>query len=198
MKLTNGFVHVLAHATWFLLGIGPMQAQSARSNKGTDPKVIRTDSVYLAHNVPIPGYDAETVVYREHIEVLLPPTYILVQRPKPPLRGFYGWKFSFGRNPLVTLVFRPDSALSATSDSDVLRVSSLFLCRSREQWMLSCTIPVRAKARKGSGGIIVDITDSALVRQVRTSKPSVLLRQLFEPGGRFRVDETGIRYPSDR
>lgn len=154
----------------------------------------RYDSVYAPRGIAIPDYDAETMVYREHIEVVLPPTYLLVRRPMPPVRGFYAWKFTFGRNAVATLVFRTDSAVVATTDAAVLRASSLYLCRDSEQWMLSCTVPVRGKARRGNGGVVIDITDPLIVERVRTSKPSLLLRELFEPGGRFRVDETGVKY----
>lgn len=192
----RNIVRAISCTVVLVSGVRPMLAQTVTSGTGgkVNPTVYRWDSVYAPSGLAIPAYDAETTVYREHIEVMLPPTYILVQRPKPPVNGYYGWKFTFGRNSLLTLVFRPDTALSATSDSDVLRESSLFLCRNREQWILSCTTPVRAKARRGGGGIIVDISDTAIVARVIGAKPSVLLRELFEPGGRFRVDETGIKY----
>lgn len=161
----------------------------------TSPLVAqpRIAGVYMG-GTPIPGYDSETRVFREHIEVVLPPTYLRVRHPDPPVRGYYAWKFSFGRNAIVTLVFRTDTALLASDDKSVLRASKLYLCRDSNQWLLDCTIPVRATSRTGSGGIVVDITEPQIVARIRETRPGVLMRQLIEPGGRFRVDEIGIEY----
>lgn len=144
--------------------------------------------------VAIPDYDAESTVFREHVEVVLPPTYLLVRRPDPPLRGFYVWKFSFAGNPGVSFVFRADSALSASDDRTVVRASALYECRSSEQWALDCKTPVRATARTGSGGVVIDIKEPSVVARIRAAQATVLQRRLIEPGGRFRVDETGIKY----
>lgn len=144
--------------------------------------------------VAVPRYDSYSEVFREHIEVVLPPSYLRVRRPSPPVRGFYAWKFSFGRTPVATFVFRTDSAVAVSNDRAVIRASALYMCQSSDQWVLECTIPVRANARLGNDGIIVDITDPDVVSKIRKAKPGILLRQLFEPGGRFRVDETGLKY----
>lgn len=43
--------------------------------------------------------------------------------------------------------------------------------------------------------IELDITDLAIAKQLRANRPSILYRQLLEPGGRFMVDETGVIVP---
>ncbi len=154
----------------------------------------RVSGVYM-RNVAIPNYDAETVMFREHVEVILPPTYLLVPRPKPPVRGYYGWKFTFNGTPTITLVFRPDSALSAKSEQQVVRASRLYACTDATEPILSCKKRVAAKAYVTGDKVIVDITDRDMVGRIRDSRPTVLMRQLFEPGGRFRVDETGVKTP---
>jgi hypothetical protein len=61
--------------------------------------------------------------------------------------------------------------------------------------ILSCQQRVAAKAHVSGDKVMVDITDLDLVGRIRDSRPTVLMRQLFEPGGRFRVDETGVKTP---
>lgn len=163
---------------------------------GADPAhaQLRATGVYLP-GVAVPSYDMETVVFRDHVEVILPPTYLLVPRPKPSLRGYYGWKFTFNGAPAITLVLRPDSAVSARSDEEVVRVSRLYVCTDATQNIMACTTRVASKAHVGGDRVRVDIVDPSLVGRIRESKPTVLMRQLFEPGGRFRVDETGVKTP---
>lgn len=160
---------------------------------GSAPAQLRPRGIYL-DGVAIPGYDAESHVYREHIEVLLPPTYLLAKRPDPAVVGFFAWKFSFGTNSPVTFVFRADTALRVNDERAILRASRLFLCEAPEQWILTCNIPIAAKATMAHGGVVIDIRAPEIVSAIRASAPTVLVRQLFEPGGRFRVDETGIKY----
>ncbi len=167
---------------------GILALLAASKSGQAQPRVV---GIYYP-NVAVPRYDYQTEVFREHIEVVLPPSYLRVQRPTPPLRGFYAWKFTFGISPIATFVFRPDTALSATNDKMVIRASRLYLCPSTDAWVMDCIIPVRATAREGNDGLIIDITEPKLVATISAAKPRVLLRQLFEPGGRFCVDETGI------
>ncbi len=169
-----------------LLGIVALLASAERAHAQ-----FRKTGLY-APNVRVPRYDYQTEVFREHIVVVLPPSYLMLKRPSPPTRGIYAWKFTFGQTPILTLVFRPDSALRAANDGAVIRASKLYLCQSSDAWVMDCSIPVRASAREGNEGIMIDITEPEIVAKIRATKPGILLRQLFEPGGRFRVDETGI------
>ncbi len=165
------------------LGLGLAFAAGLLAIGWADPAhaQLREIGAYLP-GVAVPSYDAETVVFREHVEVVLPPAYLLVPRPKPPVRGYYGWKFTFNGAPTITLVFRPDSAVSARGDVEIVRASSLYVCTDATQNILTCTARVAANAKVAGGKLIVDITDPGLVGRIRESRPTVL--QLFEPGGR--------------
>jgi hypothetical protein len=170
--------------TVLLFAVTPLSAGDAQ---------LRPRGIYH-DGLAVPGYDAESHVYREHIEVLLPPTYLLVKRPKPAVVGYFAWKFSFGTEAQVTLVFRSNTALRVNDERAVLRASKLYLCDSYDQWILDCTRPISGRASLARGGVVIDIREPALVSAIRSRAPTTLVRQLFEPGGRFRVDETGIKY----
>ena len=159
----------------------------------TSQAQARTAGLYSG-TTPIARYEYESFVYLSHIEVLLPPSYIRVRRPEPAIRGFYAWKFSFGENPFLTLVLRSDSALAVQDDKAVIRASKVYLCENAAQLIYDCKIPVHANLSIRSGGVMVDIVEKEIVANVLAKSPIVLQRQIIEPGGRFRVDETGIKY----
>jgi hypothetical protein len=152
---------------------------------------VRTSGLYPPWSL-VPNYDRETEVWRERIRVMLLPTYLGMPRPDPPVRGFYAWKMTFDGATPVTLVLRPDSAMAATDDRAVLRASRLYRCQDADQPVLECDVPVRATTRRAREHIELTIEDGALATTLRAGKPTMLYRQLFEPGGRFRVDEAGV------
>ncbi|MBL0939168.1 MAG: hypothetical protein IBJ03_09750 [Gemmatimonadaceae bacterium] len=156
---------------------------------------LRKEGVYWNQSVPVADRDRETKVFIDHTLVVLPPTYIHVKRPDPSEHGFYAWKMTFNGRTSITLVLRSDTALTAKDDRSVLRATALYLCRDSEQPMLDCTTPVRSSVRRMRDHIELDITDLAIAKQLRASRPSILYRQLIEPGGRFMVDETGVIVP---
>lgn len=155
---------------------------------------LRTQGVYRP-SAGIREYDRETKVFREHIVVILPPSYLGVARPTEPVPGYYAWKLTFNGASPLTFALRSDSAVTAPNDQVVLRTTRLYLCRDAEQWLLDCTTPVRATARRSREHIELDILDPALASKLRAGKPTILYRQLIEPGGRFRVDEVGVLVP---
>lgn len=163
-------------------------AMLAPCEAGAQP---RTSGLYRPWN-PVRNYDRETEVWRERIRVMLLPTYFGMRRPEPPIRGFYAWKMTFDGATPVTLVLRPDSAMAATDDRAVLRASRLYRCQDADQPVLECDVPVRATARRAREHIELTIEDGALAATLRAGRPTILYRQLFEPGGRFRVDEVGV------
>ena len=169
------------------LGLMVFVANSAQAQ-------LRAQGVYRG-SVPIREYDRETKVFREHVVVNLPPSYLGLPRPSEPVVGYYAWKLSFNGNSPLTFVLRTDSALAAKDDQTVLRAARLYLCRDSEQWLLECDTPVRATARRSREHIELDIQDPSLASRLRAGKPTLLFRQLIEPGGRFRVDEVGVLVP---
>jgi hypothetical protein len=171
-----------------LVGLFVVSAPSNQADAQLRPHGVYRDGV------AIPAYDGESHVYREHIEVLLPPTYLRVKRPNPATVGYFAWKFSFGTDQPLTVVFRADTALRVNEDRAILRASRLYLCDSVEQWVLDCTRPISGRAYLSRGGVVIEIREPSLISTIRDRAPTTLVRQLFEPGGRFRVDETGIKY----
>lgn len=152
---------------------------------------IRTSGLYHPR-ISVPDHDRETEVWRERIRVMLVPTYVGMRRPEPPVRGFYAWKMTFDGATPVTLVLRPDSAMAAVDERAVLRASRLYRCQDADQPVLECDVPVRATARRAREHLELTIEDGALAATLRAGRPTILYRQLFEPGGRFRVDEVGV------
>lgn len=155
---------------------------------------IRVRGLYHP-SMAIPEYDRETKVLREHVLVVLPPTYLGMTRPVPPVHGFYVWKLSFNGNNPLSFVLRTDSAVAAKDERDVLRLTKLYLCRDADQPVRECSTPVKFRARRAREHIEVDILDTEVSAKLRAGRPSILNRQLLEPGGRFRVDEVGVLVP---
>jgi hypothetical protein len=60
--------------------------------------------------------------------------------------------------------------------------------------VLDCITPMGATARVSGNEIILEITDPAFVALIRERQPHAIVRHIFEPGGRFRVNHIGIRY----
>ena len=138
--------------------------------------------------------DRKAEVFRESIEVVFPLPYLNVRKPEPPVAGFYAWRVSFGGQADLTVVLRADTALRSSSNRTVVGASSLRRCPTDATSVLDCTAPLRGHARVGMDVITLEITDPAFVALVRKRQLSVLVRQVFEPGGRFRVDHVGILY----
>lgn len=143
---------------------------------------------------PVPQYLEKAVVTYGRIEVKLPPAYLLVRWPEPPVRGYYAWKVTFGDDSASTVVLRTDSAIAAKSSRDVVRASALYRCPLRDTPVLECVERIQGAGRAGQSAVMLDITELAFVSRVRSHKPEVILRQMFEPGGRFRVDHVGTTY----
>jgi hypothetical protein len=147
-----------------------------------------------AHAQRKAGYDEKAVVFRDMIELTLPPPYLLLPWPNPPIAGYYAWKISFGNDSASVIVFRTDSAISARTLRDVVRQGALYSCESDQTSVIDCMTKVRGSARPGFDGLVLQITEPNLVARVRQARAPVYLRQLFEPGGRFRVDHIGAIY----
>jgi hypothetical protein len=146
------------------------------------------------HAQPKAGYDEKAVVFREMIELTLPPPYLLLPWPDPPVAGYFAWKVSFGNDSTGIIVFRTDSAITARTLRDVVRRGALYSCESSHTSVMDCTTKIRGNARSGLDGLVLQITEPKLVARVRQAQAPVYLRQLFEPGGRFRVDHIGATY----
>jgi len=133
-------------------------------------------------------------VYQERIVAVFPPLYFGTPRPDPPVAGFYAWKIVFGDADAITVVFRTDSAVAATSDRSMMRGGALYLCESPQQPALECTTRLRGSARSTKDFVEIEITDPQVVAWVRQRRPEVAMRQQFEPGGRFHVDPAIVVY----
>ena len=152
--------------------------------------VVSRDS--LAQQVP--PYNQPTEVFRERIVVPLPLPYLSEKRPNPSVNGYYVYKVVFGSDDESTIVYRTNEPLRATTDRQVLRASSFWLCPKGVAWALKCDIPVKGSARIGADALILEITEPSVVKRVRSRSPDIAIRQVFHPGGRFRVDHVNIRY----
>ena len=140
----------------------------------------------LAHSVlyvsdvrgqPKASYDQHAEVYRQQIEMTLPPPYLHLRWPDPPVTGYYAWKVTFGRDSTTAIVFRTDTTIAARSLRDVIRAGALYLCPSSDAPVLECTVKIRGNARRGSGGLDLQITEPRVVQRVRARQPDVYLRQ---------------------
>ena len=133
-------------------------------------------------------------VYFERILVTFPVPYLHVRRPDPPVPGFYAWRLSFGGQRDLTVVLRADTVLRSSDSRAVVRASSLRRCPANAKSVLDCVTPMVATARVSGNEIILEITEPAFVALVRERQPHAIVRHIFEPGGRFRVNHIGIRY----
>lgn len=157
------------------------------------PVLCMSDVTTIAAQ-PLTSIDKKADVFREQIDVTFPLPYLDVRKPEPPVVGFYAWRVSFGGAADLTVVLRADTALRTSSSWAVVRASSLRRCPPNATSVMDCTAPIRGRARVGADAIIVEITDPDFVKLVRQRGPEVLVRHVFEPGGRFRVDHIGMRY----
>jgi hypothetical protein len=155
---------------------------------------LQTSKVYYA-TAMIADYERESKVWREHALVILPPTNLHLARPNPAEQGFFAWKLTFNGTDPITMVLRTDSAVAAVDERQVLRASTLYVCHDDKQPILDCRTPVHASAKRIGQAIHLDIIDRGIASRLRTSNPTILYRQLIEPGGRIRVDETGVIVP---
>ena len=133
-------------------------------------------------------------VYFERILVTFPVPYLHVRKPDPPVPGFYAWRLSFGGQRDLTVVLRADTVLRSSDSRAVVRASSLRRCPANAKSVLDCVTPMVATARVSGNEIILEITEPAFVALVRERQPHAIVRHIFEPGGRFRVNHIGIRY----
>ena len=133
-------------------------------------------------------------VYFERILVTFPVPYLHVRKPDPPVPGFYAWRLSFGGQRDLTVVLRADTVLRSSDSRTVVRASSLRRCPANAESVLDCITPMAGTARVSGNDIILEITEPAFVALVRERQPHAIVRHIFEPGGRFRVNHIGIRY----
>jgi hypothetical protein len=133
-------------------------------------------------------------VFFERVVIKVPPPYQYVQKPHPPVAGFYAWRMSFAGQSNLTVVLRTDSALRTSSTHEVVRASTLRRCPADARSVLDCTAPLLGSARVGRDAIIIEITDPDFMTLVRQRHPDAIVRHVFEPGGRFRVNHIGLRY----
>lgn len=167
-----------------LLGVGQWRLIAAAWAFATIPLAAQ----------PVAAYVEKATVTYSRIEVKLPAPYLLTLWPSPPDKGFYAWKVTFGNDSSATIVFRTDSAIAASNARDVLRASAFFRCPTRDTAVLECVERIQGRARAAQSVVTIEITEPAFVARIRERKPAVLLRQMFEPGGRFRVDHIGATY----
>lgn len=137
--------------------------------------------------------DAGPSVHRTFAIVRFPPPHFLLDKPVPPIVGYYGWKISFDGETL-TVVLRPDSAMSTSNHQRAVSTSTLYLCATPATPIMECQTALSGRARLTAQVLELEINELSFINRLRNARPNWATRQSFEPGGHFRVDRLPIKY----
>jgi hypothetical protein len=81
---------------------------------------------------------------------------------------------------------------------DIVRGSSLRRCSDAHDFSsLRCTVPLSDSATVRNDVVRIALRDSSLVHLMRSERPAQIWVSVFEPNGRFRVDQLRVAFDDD-
>lgn len=143
---------------------------------------------------------ASVVVEKDRVQITLGRPLLSVRVPKSEQAGYYRWRFdvlsdSTTRAVLASIVLAADSAMRSANPRDIVRGSTLRRCAEPgDVSSRRCTIVLNDSARVDGESLRVVIRDSFIVALMWANRPRTVTGSVFQPGGRFRVDQMGVRF----
>lgn len=143
---------------------------------------------------------ASVVVEKDRVQITMGRPLLRVRVPKSEQAGYYSWRFdvladSTARVALASIVLAADSAMRSANPRDIVNGSTLRRCAEpRDFSSRRCTLVLHDSARVDGDSLRVVIRDSTLVALMWVTRPRTVTSSVFQPGGRFRVDQMGVRF----
>lgn len=143
---------------------------------------------------------ASVVVEHDRVQIAVGRPLLRVNVPKSEQAGYYSWRFdvlsdSTARVVLASIVLAADSAMRSANARDIVNGSALRRCAEpRDFSSRRCTMALNDSARVDGDSLRVTIRDSSIVALMWATRPRTVTSSVFQPGGRFRVDQMGVRF----
>lgn len=149
----------------------------------------------IAQRRPVYPFQGGMAVEKFRMVVRFPEPWLGEPWPSSDTTTFYAWRVSVTDGAgAFSVVLRPKGAKQMKNLDQLLDESKVYLCPSHKTPVMECTKTILAYARRANKSVELDIRDAGLISRTRKNRPFKMLRQSYEPGGRFHVDDIAIIY----
>ena len=139
-----------------------------------------------------PG-DAPAILSAKVVRFFFPLPFHRVKPSSPPTPGYFAWRVSVDGVAGAHFAFGPEGVMKSYDPPTIAKASTLRRCPITQDSALvsalnTCRERIEGTVFVGSGAIVVEIRDTAVIADLRRLRPQTFTRYVFEPGGRYRME----------